>query len=56
MAKVVGFDGNEFTQETTFGGYKEMGGIKKATKVASKRDGEKFIDSEVTEFKILEKA
>jgi hypothetical protein len=55
VAKVVGFMGDEYTQETTFGDYKEMGGIKKATKVVSKRDGEKFIDVAVTEFKPLEK-
>jgi hypothetical protein len=55
VAKVVGFMGDEFTQETTYGDYKEMGGIKKATKVQSKRDGEKFIDATVTEFRPLEK-
>jgi hypothetical protein len=55
VAKVVGFMGEEFTQETTYADYKEMGGIKKATKVSSKRDGEKFIDATVTEFKPLDK-
>jgi hypothetical protein len=54
-AKVVGFNGDEFTQETTFADYKEFDGVKKATKVESKRDGEKFLGSQVTEFKILEK-
>src|SRR5262249_2315220 len=44
VAKVIGFMGDEFTQETTFSDYKDMAGIKKATKVISKRDGEKFID------------
>jgi hypothetical protein len=53
VAKVVGFMGDEFTQETAFSEYKEMGGIKKATKVQAKRDGEKFIDEQVTEFKVL---
>ena len=55
VAKVAGFMGDEFTQETTFGGYKDFGGIKKATKVVSKRDGEKFLSQEVTEFKVLDK-
>jgi hypothetical protein len=55
IAKVAGFDGQEFTQETTFSDYKEMSGIKKATKIASRRDGEEFIKQEVVEFKILEK-
>jgi hypothetical protein len=67
VAKVVGFMGEEFTQETNFSDYKELkeltkdtpkelGGIKKATKLVSKRDGEKFIDQQITEFKILDKA
>jgi hypothetical protein len=55
VAKVVGFMGDEFTQETTFGNYKEFGGIKKATKIESKRDGEKFLEQEITEFKVLDK-
>jgi hypothetical protein len=56
VAKVIGFDGQEFTQETTYKDYKEFDGIKKATKSESKRDGEAFIKSEVTEFKVLDKA
>jgi hypothetical protein len=55
VAKVVGFGGEEFTQETTYKDYKDFDGIKKATKVQSKRDGEDFIKSEVTEFKVLDK-
>lgn len=54
-AKVVGFMGDEFTQETTFADYKEFAGIKKATKSVSKRDGEKFIEAHITEFKALDK-
>lgn len=53
-AKVVGFMGEEFTQETTFADYKEFAGIKKATKVTSKRDGEKFLETQLTEFKALD--
>ena len=55
VAKVVGFQGDEFTQETTYKDYKDFDGIKKATKVESKRDGENFIKSEITEFKVLDK-
>jgi hypothetical protein len=55
VAKVVGFGGDEFTQETGFSDYKEFGGIKKATKIVSKRDGEKFVETQITEFKALDK-
>jgi hypothetical protein len=55
VAKVAGFQGNEVTQETTYGNYKEFDGIKKATKIESKRDGEKFQELEITEFKVLDK-
>jgi hypothetical protein len=55
VARVRGFMGEEFTQESTYGAYKDFGGIKKATKIESKRDGEKFINQEVTEFKVLTK-
>lgn len=51
-AKVLGFMGEEFTQESTFADYKEIGGIKKATKITSKRDGEKFMEVQITEFKV----
>ena len=54
VAKVASFMGDEVTQETTFSDYKEMGGIQKATKVQAKRDGEKFLDEQVTDFKILD--
>jgi len=55
VAQVAGFQGGDFTQETTFGDYKDFGGIKKATKVESKRDGQRFLVQEVTEFKVLDK-
>jgi hypothetical protein len=55
VAKVVGFQGQEYTLESTFSDYKDFGGIKKATKLQLKRDGEKFQDLEVTEFKVLDK-
>ena len=55
VAKVAGFMGGEFTQETTFSDYKEMGGIKKATRIKATRNGEKFLDQEITDFKVLDK-
>jgi hypothetical protein len=55
VAKVAGFMGGEFVQETTFGDYKDFGGIKKATKVVSSRDGQKFMEMQITEFAVLEK-
>jgi hypothetical protein len=54
VAKVIGFMGDEFTQETTLSDYKEFSGIKKATKSVSKRDGEKFVETQITEFKVLD--
>ena len=53
VAAVIGFMGEEFIQETTYADYKDFEGIKKATKINSKRDGEDFIDYEITEFKVL---
>ena len=55
VATVAGFGGDEFTQETTYKEYKDFDGIKKATKVESKRDGEDFIKSEITDFKVVDK-
>jgi hypothetical protein len=55
VADVVGFGGEEFTQETLFSDYKEFDGVKVATKSEAKRDGQTFLDSKVTEFKLLDK-
>jgi hypothetical protein len=55
VAKVIGFQGQEYTAETTYADYKDFSGIKKASKIEVKRDGEKFMVQEVTEFKILDK-
>jgi hypothetical protein len=54
-ARVVGFQGQEYNQETTFSDYKDFDGIKKATKIEIKRDGQKFQTFDLTEFKVLEK-
>jgi hypothetical protein len=53
VATVAGFNGKEFTQETTYGNFKDFDGIKVATKIENKRNGEKFMDQEITEFKVL---
>lgn len=56
VAKVMGFGNQgEFTQETDYTDYKDMGGIKKATKSVAKRNGERFVTTEITEFKVLDK-
>jgi hypothetical protein len=55
VAQVIGFGGDEFTEDTTYSNYKDFDGIKKATKVSSKHDGDKFVDVEVSEFKVLDK-
>lgn len=54
-ATVAGRQGNESTQDTTFGDFKDFNGIKRATKVETKRNGKKFIESEITDFKVLDK-
>ncbi len=55
-ARVIGFRGEEYTQQSLYSNYKDFDGIKKATKIVSTRDGEKFITQEVTDYKILDKA
>lgn len=55
IATVLGFTGEEFTQETVYGDYKDVGGIKRATKVEIKRDGMKFIEQELSDIKALDK-
>jgi hypothetical protein len=55
VASVVGFNGQEFMQETNFGNYKDFQGIKKATKIEIKRDGEVFMTQEITDFRTIDK-
>lgn len=52
--KVAGFAGDETTQETTYHDYKDFGGIKRFTKSETKRDGEKFMALEISEYKLVE--
>ena len=37
VATVIGFGGDEFTQETTYANYKDFDGTKKATKISQAR-------------------
>lgn len=55
VAKVTGLGGEEVKQETTYADFKDFGGIKRATKTASMRDGEPFLKQELIEFKVLDK-
>ena len=55
VAKVRGFQGEEFTQETTFSDFTDYDGIKRAKMVETKRNGETFAKVELIEFKIIEK-
>ncbi len=55
VATVAGFQGEDYTQETTYNKYKDFDGVKRATKVENKRDGQKFIDMEITDVKVLDK-
>ena len=56
IATVADFQGDEYKQETSFSKYKEFDGVKRATKVETKRNGKKFFDMEITDFKVLDKA
>jgi hypothetical protein len=55
VARVVGWQGEEYTQESTFSEFKDFGGIKIPSKLAIKRDGNDFIQEEITDFKLLDK-
>lgn len=54
VATVRGFGGEDFTQETTYSDYKEFAGVKKATKIEAKRDGSRFLQAEISDFKFLD--
>jgi hypothetical protein len=47
--------GQEFKQETRYSSYKDVDGVKRPHKVDIKRDGEKFVEAEVTEYKTFDK-
>jgi len=55
-ARVFGFgDQEEYDEETSYSDYKDFDGVKKAMKTHGKRNGEKFVENEITEFKVLDK-
>ncbi len=45
----------EILQETTYGDFKEVDGVKHAMKVVIQRDGKKFVEAEVTDFQHRDK-
>ncbi len=55
VADVIGFGGEEFTQETLYSDYKAYDGVQHASKVQTRRDGVSFMELQVTEFKPLDK-
>jgi hypothetical protein len=55
VAKVPGFQGQEPTEETIFRDYRDFDGIKKATRLEKRRNGVKFLEQEIIEFKVLDK-
>ncbi len=54
VARVVGFGGEELTQESYFKEFKVFDGFKTPTKVDIKHDGEKFLNFEASDFKKLD--
>jgi hypothetical protein len=54
-ARVVGFQGADVTQETTYSNFSDFDGIKRPTRIETTRNGEPFGDLEVIEFKAIEK-
>ncbi|APW61488.1 outer membrane lipoprotein-sorting protein [Paludisphaera borealis] len=54
VARVAGWNGEEFEQASLFSDYKDFGGVKRPTKVVSTRDGEPFIEQTVVDFKVEE--
>lgn len=54
-ATVIDFQGEEYKQDSTFSDYKKFDGIKRATKTEMKRNDKKFLDMDVTDFKVLDK-
>jgi hypothetical protein len=55
VGTIFTLDGRQVTQETTYSDYKNFEGIKVATRLESKIDGEPSRKSDLTEFKLLDK-
>jgi hypothetical protein len=54
VVKSIGADGKEQTEEVTFGGYKDLGGIKKATSIEVRNDSPSVSFIEINDFKVLD--
>jgi hypothetical protein len=54
-ATVPGFQGDDADMETIYSDFKDFDGLKRATKVESKRDGKPFTKMEMSDFKLLDK-
>jgi hypothetical protein len=54
-ATVADYQGDDYKQDWAFSNYKDFDGLKRATKVEIKRNDKKFVDFEVSEFKVLDK-
>jgi hypothetical protein len=50
-----GNSGQEYKQETRISNYKEIEGVKRPHKMEITRDGEKFVEAEISDYKVLEK-
>jgi hypothetical protein len=54
-SRVKDDSGKEVTQEVLYSDYKEFDGIKRPVKLTINRDGEKFLEGEMTDMKLVEK-
>ena len=54
VAAVTTFTGDPAEEEVNYSDYKDFGGVKKATKVETKHDGQRLLLAEVTAFKLLD--
>jgi hypothetical protein len=54
-ATVTTFTGDDAAEEVTYSDYKDFDGVKKATKVETKHDGQRLLVAEVTKFKVMDK-
>jgi hypothetical protein len=55
VADVLDFRREEFQDETIYGNDKEFDGIKNATKVEGRRNGEVYRSQEISDFNVLDK-
>ena len=53
--RLADYQGDDYKQDWAFSNYKDFDGLKRATKIETKRNGKKFIEQEISEFKVLDK-